>query len=95
MANITKKILVQDVAKMTGKPKTVTREIWEAFAATITSYLANGDKVNVDGFGTFLVEEVPEKTRRNPQTGEPIICPPHVVPKFRYGKDVKDAVNGR
>lgn len=59
----------------------------------ITSSLKNGEKVTLTGFGSF--ESVVRKaaTRFNPQTRRPIQVPAKRVPKFRAGKNLKQAVH--
>lgn len=93
MANITKKIIVEEVAKAAKEPKTKTRMMWETFATIIMEHMGKGDKVNIDGFGTFLIQEVDDRQHRNPQTGETIIVKAHNIPKFKPAKDMKLAVN--
>jgi len=58
----------------------------------ITDALSNREKVTFVGFGTFYVNERPARQGRNPKTGEPIAIPATVVPKFKAGKALKDAV---
>ena len=50
------------------------------------------DKGNVSlvGFGTFSTTDVPERTYRNPQTGEPIVKPATTVAKCKLSKTILD-----
>ena len=43
--------------------------------------------------GTFAVASRPERTGRNPSTGEPMTIKASKAPKFTAGKALKDAVN--
>ena len=95
MANVTKSSIVREVSENTKIPMTVLKAAGNAFIACITQHLAEGDHVNIDGFATFTVVEKAERTGRNPQTGESLIIPAHIEPKCKFGKDVKEAVNGR
>jgi DNA-binding protein HU-beta len=52
--------------------------------------VANGDKVQIIGFGTFEKRERAEKTGRNPSTGEQIHIPATSVPAFKAGKAFKE-----
>ena len=54
--------------------------------------LANGEKVQLIGFGNFEVRERAARKGRNPQTGEEIEIPASKVPAFKPGKALKDAV---
>ena len=54
--------------------------------------LKAGDKVALVGFGTFDVKDRPERTGKNPRTGEPVAIAATRVPTFKAGKGLKDAV---
>lgn len=69
----------------------------KALAATINAIskaLAEGDKVQVVGFGTFEVRERAARQGKNPRTGEVINIAATKVPAFKAGKALKDVVNG-
>ena len=52
-----------------------------------------GEKVQLVGFGTFEVNERPERQGVNPATGEKITIAAKKVVKFKAGADLTDAVN--
>ena len=54
--------------------------------------LAEGDKVQLVGFGAFEVKARAERIGRNPKTKESIKIPASKVPVFKPGKALKDAV---
>lgn len=95
MENITKKILVAEIAKTSKVPQTTVKLVIETFVSELTGHLVKGDHVNVDGFGTFTVSERAARTGRNPHTGEEMQIPAQNVPAFKFGKNIKDAVKGR
>jgi DNA-binding protein HU-beta len=59
----------------------------------IIGALKNGDKVNISGFGTFLVSERKGRIGRNPKTGESIEIAPSRAAKFKPGKSLKDSLS--
>ncbi len=63
-----------------------------ALISVISDALAEGDKVQLVGFGTFEVRHRAERKGRNPQTKEDIIIPATKAPVFKAGKGLKDAV---
>ena len=68
-----------------------------ALAATVNAIskaLADGDKIQLVGFGTFEVRERAARTGKNPRTGEMIKIAASKVPAFKAGKALKDIVNG-
>ena len=84
--------LVEAVANATGLTKAdATRAIDATFAA-ITGALVKGDKVPLVGFGTFAVSERAAREGRNPATGEVMHFESSKAPKFKFAKNVKDAV---
>lgn len=60
---------------------------------SMTHALANGDNVEIRGFGSFTVRHYESYTGKNPKTGEEIEVKPKKLPCFRVGKDLKEAVN--
>lgn len=90
MAN--KAELVERVAKKTNLTKKDVTATVEALFESIEEFLAEGDKVQVIGFGTFEVRARAARKGRNPQTGEEIKIKATKVPGFKAGKALKDAV---
>ena len=64
----------------------------DALFETISNTLANEEKIQLIGFGTFEVRERAARKGRNPQTGEEIDIAASKVPAFKPGKELKEAV---
>ncbi len=90
MAN--KAELVTEVASKTKLTKKDAATAVDAIFNSIQEDLAKGEKVQLIGFGTFEVRQRAARKGRNPQTGDEIEIPASVVPAFRPGKALKDAV---
>ena len=56
---------------------------------TIVESLANDDKVELRGFGSFSTRKRRPRQGRNPKTGEIVSVPSKQVPFFKAGKDLK------
>ncbi|MDA8442567.1 MAG: HU family DNA-binding protein [Peptococcaceae bacterium] len=84
--------LVTAVAEKTSLAKKDAEKAVTKVFESIEEALAQGDKVQLVGFGTFEVRERAERTGRNPQTKEQIVIPASKVPTFKAGKALKDAV---
>jgi DNA-binding protein HU-beta len=56
---------------------------------SIKGSLLKGDKVTLQGFGTFEVVDIAETQRRNPRTGEKFMAPAHKAPKFKFSNSFK------
>lgn len=89
-----KSTLVSNVAKTTGLTKKDATAAVDSIFATVTKALADGEKVQLIGFGTFEVRDRAARKGRNPQTGAEIEIPATVVPAFKAGKMLKKAVKG-
>jgi integration host factor subunit beta len=59
----------------------------------ITGALANGDRVELRGFGAFSIKHRPARQGRNPRTGEPVEVDAKSVPFFKAGKELRDRLN--
>ena len=87
-----KQDLIAEVAAKTGLTKKDSEKAVNAFGEVVTEFLAKGEKVQLIGFGTFETRERAAREGRNPQTGEAIKIAATVVPAFKAGKALKDAV---
>ncbi|MGJ8621399.1 MAG: integration host factor subunit beta [Yoonia sp.] len=73
----------RDVEKIVN---TIFEEIIEA--------MANGDRVELRGFGAFSVKKRDGRIGRNPRTGEAVEVEEKHVPFFKTGKLLRDRLNG-
>ena len=90
--NLTKAELIDVVAQKTGLNKTQAGNAVDAVFETIQETLVDGKKFTMTGFGTFLANARKSRSGRNPQTGEKIVIPGKLVPKFKAGKNLKQAL---
>lgn len=61
----------------------------------ITEAMANGNRVELRGFGAFSVKKRDSRTGRNPRTGESVEVEEKHVPFFKTGKLLRDRLNGK
>ncbi len=87
--------LITAVATASGLSKADSSGAVDAVFSSITTSLKGGEEVRLVGFGTFSVADRAASEGRNPRTGEKIHIPASKQPKFKAGKGLKDAVNGR
>ena len=89
-----KQDLVKSVAsKIEGATKKDVAIVIDTVLETIKESVANGEKINLVGFGSFEAVERAAREGRNPKTGESISIPASKAPKFKAGKNFKDMVN--
>ncbi len=84
--------LINAAAEKAGLSKKDTEAAVNAAIEVISDCLAEGDKVQLVGFGAFEVKSRAERTGRNPKTKEEIKIPASKVPVFKPGKALKDIV---
>jgi DNA-binding protein HU-beta len=87
--------LVSALAEKASITKKDSEKFLAAFVEVVTTELAKGGKVQLVGFGTFDVADRKAREGRNPQTGKPMTIPASKAPRFKVGKALKDAVNGK
>ena len=86
--------LINAAAEKAGLSKKDTETAINAAIDAISAALAQGDKVQLVGFGSFEVRARAARTGRNPKTKETIKIPASKVPVFKAGKALKDVVAG-
>uniref|UniRef100_UPI001C30F200 HU family DNA-binding protein n=1 Tax=Mesorhizobium sp. GbtcB19 TaxID=2824764 RepID=UPI001C30F200 len=59
-----------------------------------TDALAEGNGVELRGFGAFPVKNHPARTGRNPRTGESVEVEEKWVPFFRTAREWRERLNG-
>jgi DNA-binding protein HU-beta len=88
-----KQQLEQKVREKTGLTLKDAKASVDAFIQTVTEALASGDRVLLTGFGSFLVRHRRPRVGVNPQKpSEKINLPEAIIPAFKAGKSLKDAV---
>jgi integration host factor subunit beta len=55
--------------------------------------LEKGDRIEIRGFGSFVVRQYGAYKGRNPKTGEIVDVPPKKLPYFKVRKEMKEWVN--
>jgi DNA-binding protein HU-beta len=91
-ALVNKNELVDAVATAAGLKKADATKAVDAVFDSITDALKVGGEVRLVGFGTFHVQQRKASEGRNPRTGEKIPIPASKQPKFKAGKQLKDAI---
>jgi len=89
---MTKTDLVNLIAEKADYSKKDAEKALSTVIASITESLANGEKIQLVGFGTFEVRDRKAKEGINPLTKEKISIPAKKVPAFKAGKALKDVV---
>lgn len=89
---MTKKDLVELVAKKGNLTHKASKEAVAALLNGIRDSLKRGEKVVITGFGTFSIRKRAARPGRNPKTGEKITISARKAPGFTPGKTLKKLV---
>ena len=92
---MTKADLVDVIADGADLSKTKAEEAINLLLEAIKTSVANGNTVQLVGFGSFALGARAARMGRNPKTGEAIKIAASKTIKFSAGKSFKDTVNKR
>ena len=84
--------LIAAVSEKTGVSKKDCEKVISGMLDQVAEVLAQGDKVQIVGFGSFEVKERQARTGRNPRTGETVEIAASKATVFKAGKALKDTV---
>ena len=59
----------------------------------MSTALEKGDRIEIRGFGSFDLNYRPPRIGRNPKTGERVQVPGKMMPHFKAGKELREAVD--
>ncbi|WP_269901648.1 integration host factor subunit beta [Paenalcaligenes faecalis] len=59
----------------------------------MTTALANGQRIEIRGFGSFSLSTRSSRVGRNPRSGEQVLVPAKQVPHFKAGKELRERVD--
>ncbi|HEY4317225.1 MAG TPA: HU family DNA-binding protein [Herbaspirillum sp.] len=85
--------LIDQIAEKADISKAAAGRALQALIESVTKTLKKNGTVTLVGFGTFAVGKRAARIGRNPRTGAAIKIKATKVPKFRPGKNLKDALN--
>jgi len=93
---MTKSELIQRIADLNPHLRIVDVEkIVDTIFGAITDALANGDRVELRGFGAFSVKHRDARIGRNPRTGETVEVEEKRLPFFKTGKALREKLNDK
>ena len=84
---------VAAVAELLDTPKSTTKPYVDAVFDAIIDALADGETVEISGFGKFSTTDRDAYTARNPKTGESVEVEAKKSIKFKASGVLKDVVN--
>lgn len=87
--------LIESLAAEKGLTYKKAEEIVNIVFDAMSSAMIRNERIEIRGFGSFVVKDYKSYTGRNPKTGEPIEVKPKKLPFFKVGKELKERVDGK
>lgn len=84
--------LIDAIAEDTEASKASVARFLDSFIGQVQTTVASGGEVKLTGFGKFERAKVASRPGRNPLTGEALVIPEGVRPRFTPGAGFKEAV---
>ncbi len=87
--------LVEKVMGQLHLPKKRAEQVVNMVFEAMTKALADGQRIEIRGFGSFVSKAYQARSGRNPRTGQTIDVPAKRLPFFKVGKELRERVDGR
>jgi len=87
--------LIEALSKKEGLTEKKAIEVINLLFKGFTEELQKGGRIEIRGFGSFVVRNYNAYTGRNPKTGTNIKVSPKRLPFFKVGKELKERVDGK
>jgi len=85
--------LIENLARETHLSLHEAASITHTIIETMTAALAQGDNIEIRGFGSFVIKQYRPYEGRNPKSGKKIEVAPKKLPFFKVGKDLREQVD--
>ncbi len=85
--------LIEKLAQRCGISIIQAEEVVTLIYRKMRDTLVSGGRIEIRGFGSFVVKEYGAYEGRNPKTGEKIAVPPKKLPFFKVGKELKERID--
>lgn len=90
---MTKRDMVNRIAKLTGYPKTHIDRVIDLFQDLVVEALATEGRLELRDFASWRTVTLPARVGRNPATGEPVTIPESKHVRMRAGKHMRERIN--
>ena len=85
--------LIAMLAERSNLPMTQAEAVVNLIFEKMRDTMVEGGRIEIRGFGSFVVKEYGGYQGRNPKTGDPIPVPPKKLPFFKVGKELKERID--
>jgi len=92
---VTKQQLIDAVVSNSDRPKQEVETVVDSLLGEIGKALQSGERVDLRGFGSFIVKDKAARHGRNPKTGETIQIAARKSATFKPSKELGDRLTPR
>lgn len=85
--------LAAEVTKRAKMSQKVAKVVVDTVFEEMVKALKRGERVEIRGFGSFVIRDYGSYQGRNPKTGATVTVPPKKLPYFKVGKELKELVD--
>ena len=85
--------LIEKLAEKSGLNVMQAEDVVNLIYRKMRDTMIGGGRIEIRGFGSFVVKEYQAYQGRNPKTGEKISVPPKKLPFFKVGKELKERID--
>ena len=90
---MTKSDIIKEVADGTGLTKVEIEAVLDGVILSISEALKRGERVDLRGFGSFVIKQRAARDARNPATREIVRLKERFIPAFKVSRILKNVVN--
>jgi integration host factor subunit beta len=90
---VNKSELIEQLAETSGINVMQSEEVVNLIYRKMRDTMVNGGRIEIRGFGSFVVKSYGAYQGRNPKTGDKIDVPPKKLPFFKVGKELKERID--
>ena len=90
---MTKIEIIKKISVETGFTNVEVELFLDSFINSVKSSLSKGDRVDIRGFGSFLIKKRKARKARNPLTNQIVDLDERYIPFFKVSKILKEYVN--
>ncbi|MDZ4165304.1 MAG: HU family DNA-binding protein [Smithellaceae bacterium] len=87
--------LISALSEKESLSEKASSEIINHIFKSFTDELKKSGRIEIRGFGSFVVRKYDAYTGRNPKSGKKIKVAPKCLPFFKVGKELREMVDGK
>lgn len=87
--------LIEALAERSGLNKQKTKKVLESYMEIVTEKMCQKEEIVIVGFGTLTPRAQSTRMARKPKTGDPVEIQARTTVKFKPGKYLLEAMNGK